>query len=75
MRGGSSEAEFRNLFLNQRVERFDPYINPTVWKDCDREACESDQAQWYGGLDLSESIDLTAYVRVSWQPNEETGKV
>ena len=73
IRGGASESEFRNLFLNQRIERFDPYINPQIWKECARPAEENDEATWYGGLDLSQTIDLTAYVRVSWQLNPETG--
>ena len=73
IRGGASESEFRNLFLNQRIERFDPYINPQVWKECARPAEENDEVIWYGGLDLSQTIDLTAYVRVSWQLNPETG--
>ena len=73
IRGGSSESEFRNLFLNQRIERFDPYIDPRTWLDCGRPPEENDGVSWYGGLDLSETIDLTAYVRVSWQPSGENG--
>ena len=58
----TSESAFRNLHLNQRVETFDPYIQRSAWIACNDEPEEA--MTWYGGLDLSETTDLTAYVRV-----------
>ena len=59
----SREAEYRNLILNQRVEASNPFVSASVW----RENGESPN-EWgpvYGGLDLSETGDLTALVLVS----------
>lgn len=59
----SREAEYRNLILNQRVEAENPFVSASVWKQ------NGDPAdRWgavYGGLDLSETGDLTALVLVS----------
>lgn len=57
------EAEYRNLILNQRVEAANPFVTQSVWA-ANGEAPET----WgpvYGGLDLSETSDLTALVLVS----------
>ena len=67
---GVGESEFRNLFLNQRVERLDPYVTQTVWQSNGEDVTDRDDVIWYAGLDLSATQDLTAYVRVSWQQNE-----
>lgn len=59
----SKEASYRNLNLNQRVESNAPLIPKSVW---DLNAGEP--AAWgpcYGGLDLSEVNDLTAFELVS----------
>lgn len=68
----SVENSFRNLYLNQRVVRFSPFISPGVWKDAggaiDREAFY--RGPVYGGLDLSMTTDLTALVLVT-QVGEE----
>ena len=59
----SLEPEYRNLILNQRVEASSPFITKTVWVQNGDEP-----ANWgavYGGLDLSETNDLTALVLVS----------
>jgi len=61
----SREAEFRNLVLNQRVETNDPYISPAVWKSCGAAPLPF-TGEWFGGLDLSASNDLTAFVGVGW---------
>lgn len=59
----SREAEFRNLILNQRVETESPFVTKTVWE---ANGAESDPSgPVYGGLDLSETNDLTALVLVS----------
>lgn len=60
----SAENGFRNLYLNQRVNRFSPFISPSVWGACnentDDEAFEKGEV--YGGLDLAETTDLCAFV-------------
>jgi phage terminase large subunit-like protein len=61
----SREAEFRNLILNQRVEALSQFVAPAVWARCgaavgDLTSCK----EVYGGLDLSETNDLTAMVLI-----------
>lgn len=57
----SFENTFRNLNLNQRVSVVAPFVSRNVWEEC------GDEPQpivefCYGGLDLSEKKDLTAFV-------------
>lgn len=59
----SQEALYRNYTLNQRVEASDPLVTPTVWKS--NGGPVDDWGACYGGLDLSETNDLTAFVKVS----------
>lgn len=60
------EAEYRNLVLNQRVERVGPFIAQTIWKanggsvDLDWSGLEV-----FGGLDLSATTDLTALILIA----------
>jgi phage terminase large subunit-like protein len=57
------EAEYRNLILNQRVEASNPFVTQSVWL-----ANAGEIEGWgpvYGGLDLSETSDLTALTLVS----------
>ena len=67
----SAESGFRNLRLNQRIDAEAHFITPDVWRNCggapDLES--SEDRIWWGGLDLSESQDLTALILVS--PDEE----
>lgn len=63
----SAENSFRNLFLNQRVSVFSPFISPSAWKSC---ASEFDFDVFYEmpvflGLDLSSRNDLTALAMVA----------
>lgn len=59
----SREAEYRNLILNQRVEMNAPFISRSVWQACAAPVAESfDGLPVFGGLDLSEVSDLTAFV-------------
>lgn len=58
------EAEFRNLILNQRVEASSPFVTKSVW-DANGETPDHDGRVFYGGLDLSETNDLTAFILVS----------
>jgi len=56
----TAEAEFRNLVLNQRVERNAPFVAASVWKACAGDVPDFDGLPVYAGLDLSEVSDLTA---------------
>lgn len=59
----SREASYRNLILNQRVETSSPFVTKRVW---DANAGEHEGfGVCYGGLDLSDCNDLTAFVLVS----------
>jgi phage terminase large subunit-like protein len=61
----SREADYRNLVLNQRVNRNDPFVTQTVWKANGEPPREEDwQRGVVAALDLSELIDLTALVWV-----------
>lgn len=59
------ESAFRNLILNQRVEAASPFIAPSKWKECGGGVESLDGREVYGGLDLSETSDLTALVLIS----------
>jgi phage terminase large subunit-like protein len=63
------ESEFRNLILNQRVEFSDPFIAPSVWKECSGVPTPLDGLEVYAGLDLSEVADLTALVKIGRDAN------
>jgi phage terminase large subunit-like protein len=64
----SRESEYRNLVLNQRVERNTPFISKTVWQENGGPVAK----EWgrdipvYAGLDLSATADLTAFVPIAW---------
>ena len=63
----SAENGFRVLTLNQRVNRFSPFISPGVWKatggTIDEQAFLSGPV--YGGLDLAETTDLCAFALIA----------
>jgi len=59
----SREAEYRNLILNQRVEASNPFVTQSVWSLNGDDPAHGQIV--YGGLDLSETNDLTALVLVS----------
>lgn len=63
----SFENSFRNLYLNQRVNRFSPFLGPNIWGatggDIDEEAFLTGEV--YGGLDLAETTDLCAFVLIA----------
>lgn len=67
----SKESAFRNLILNQRVSATARFIHKAEWGRCnatvDLQALSGREC--YGGLDLSGSRDLTAFVMVF--PNED----
>jgi phage terminase large subunit-like protein len=63
----SAENGFRNLYLNQRVNRFSPFISPSVWADTSDDIDEAafTTGPVYGGLDLAETTDLCAFVLIA----------
>jgi phage terminase large subunit-like protein len=62
----SRESEYRNLILNQRVERVSPLISVGVWKaNGAAPAVDWSDGAVYGALDLSSTTDLTACVWVT----------
>nr|WP_184116592.1 terminase TerL endonuclease subunit [Sphingomonas abaci] len=66
----SFENGFRNLYLNQRVNRFSPFISPSIWGATGGEAEEEAflKGRVFGGLDLAETTDLAAFVLgAEWQ--------
>jgi phage terminase large subunit-like protein len=62
----SAEATFRNLYLNQRVDRTQHFLSPSVWQACGEEPDEGvfRRGRVFAGLDLSAKNDLTALVLV-----------
>jgi phage terminase large subunit-like protein len=62
----SRESEYRNLILNQRVDRNNPFIAKTIWQANGGEISDWGEAPVYAGLDLSSTADLTAFVPVAW---------
>ena len=63
----SAENGFRNLYLNQRVNRFSPFIAPGVWAATSEAIDETafSEGSVYGGLDLAETTDLCAFVLIA----------
>lgn len=71
----SREPEYRNLILNQRVEKSSPLFGRAVWMQYAGEVCDD----WFdtpvsGGLDLSDCNDLTALVLLA-RPLDEVWHV
>lgn len=60
----SFETSFRNLYLNQRVNMTAAFVSPSVWKQGNAAPAEF-TGPVYGGLDLSATTDLTAFVLTS----------
>lgn len=61
----SRQAEFENLVLNRRVEANSPFISRPLWATCgDPVKPFPKDLPLYGGLDLSEVADLTAWVLI-----------
>lgn len=75
----SSEAGFRNLVANQRVEARSPFIVQSIWKENGGVPDKLVSATVFAGLDLSSVSDLTALVLATadgdvhctfWLPSE-----
>ena len=62
----SRESEYRNLILNQRVDRNNPFVSRSVWAANGGEVSDWGSAPVYAGLDLSATADLTAFVPIAW---------
>lgn len=62
----SRESEYRNLILNQRVDRNNPFISRSVWQANGGPVSDWGDAPVYAGLDLSATADLTAFVPIAW---------
>lgn len=61
----SRENEYRNLILNQRVDKNSPFISRAIWQANGGEpATDWAGAPVYAGLDLSSTADLTAFVPI-----------
>lgn len=71
----SREAEFRNLILNQRIETKAPFIAKAIWMENADKPVPIDGAEIYGGLDLSQVSDLTAFVAVHKSAGEKRWSV
>lgn len=67
----SKESAFRNLILNQRVSAVSRFIHKVEWDRCNAspDLAALEGRTCFGGLDLSGSRDLTAFVLVF--PNED----
>jgi phage terminase large subunit-like protein len=66
----SAENSFRNLYLNQRINRVSTFIPPGIWAKGNRPVDEEVflQRRVWGGLDLAETTDLVAFV---WGAQDE----
>jgi phage terminase large subunit-like protein len=61
----SRENEYRNLILNQRVDRNSPFISKSIWSACGDPCGDWSDADVYAGLDLSSTSDLTAFAPIA----------
>ena len=61
----SKEASFRWLYLNQRVEANSPYLSRAEWEASAEPPDWNHSGDAWGGLDLSQNRDLTAFVVVA----------
>lgn len=58
----SFESSFRNLYLNQRVNVISPFVSASVWAAGRDDPLPIGEELCFGGLDLSSTTDLTAFV-------------
>lgn len=69
----SAENSFRNLYLNQRVNKISVFIPPSVWakgnRPVDEDAIRSGEV--WGGLDLAETTDLCSF---TWGAQSKAGE-
>lgn len=60
----SFENSFRNLYLNQRVNKIAVFVPASIWAKGNQEVSDEviRYGRVYGGLDLAETTDLSAFV-------------
>ncbi len=61
----SAENSFRNLYLNQRVNKIETFVSASIWAKGNREVDEEyvfSEKEIWGGLDLAQTTDLCAFV-------------
>ena len=68
---------FKNLNLNMRVTRDSPFVTADVWRQNALPPYSLDEKEWanleiYGGLDLSQCQDLTAFVMIGVDPETDS---
>lgn len=62
----SRQPEFENLVLNRRISVNSPFVSRAIWTECAGAVLDDfDGCEVFAGLDLSETSDLTAFVRVA----------
>jgi len=66
----SSEASYRNLILNQRVEAQNPFVSKQIWDNNSETPEDYEGCEVYGGLDLSSVQDLTALVLTNYREDK-----
>lgn len=64
MNSPSAQPGYENLVLNRRVEASAPLFSRELWKSCGAAVEPLDGVPVFGGLDLSETQDLTALVLI-----------
>ena len=62
----ANENSFRRLRLNQWVSQETRFIPMSAWDACSADPLPFLNRAWYGGLDLSQTTDLTAWARVAF---------
>jgi phage terminase large subunit-like protein len=69
IRVASFEPTLRNLYLNQRVSPYSPFIAPAKWREAGDPSCALIPGESiYLAADLSAKLDLTALTAVSANP-------
>lgn len=63
------ENTFRRLHLNQWTSLVSQWLSMAKWDLCNEKPSDSKTLDWIGGLDLSASQDLTAYVLSAFDEN------
>lgn len=62
----STEQEFRVLRLATWMSTTSRYFDMLAWRKCEETPSPLTGRPYYGGLDLSETQDITAYMRMAW---------
>jgi len=65
----AQENTFRRLYLNQWTEQASRWLSLDTWDACRGEVPPRAGREWYVGMDLSSTTDLTALVGISPDPD------